>query len=175
MRVTLRGVSWDWSCIEPWSYLCVECNVTTLHHPYMHERLRLGFERNFQLNEMRAHELTMIMRWGWGELDEMRILDCMSSLHVPPSSLISIFSLVLPCSCSFRERGRWEMVEWVELGIASADDPIFHFVHMTCGARVEWSIAHSPLTACSSGTDGWSGMTSDYPVFSIGWGMDPNI
>jgi hypothetical protein len=27
------------------------------------------------------------------------------------------------------------MGEWVELGIASADDPIFHFVHMTCGAK----------------------------------------
>jgi hypothetical protein len=26
------------------------------------------------------------------------------------------------------------MGEWVELGIASADDPFFHFVHMTCGA-----------------------------------------
>ena len=27
------------------------------------------------------------------------------------------------------------MGEWVELGIASADDPIFHFVHMTFGAK----------------------------------------
>ena len=65
MRVTLRGISWDWSCIGSSSYLCDEWDVTTLHDPYMHERLRLGFWRDFQLNKMRAHELTMIMRCGW--------------------------------------------------------------------------------------------------------------
>ena len=42
------------------------------------------------------------------------------------------------------------------------------------GPRVEWRIAHSPLIACSSGTNGWSGMTSDRLVFSVGWEMDPN-
>jgi len=147
MRMTLRGISWDWSCIGPWSYLCDEWDVTTLHDPYMHESLRLGFERNFQLIEMRAHELTMTMRWGWVELDEMMILDCMSSL---PSTLIfnlHFLSLVLPCSCSFRERGRWEMGEWVELGIASADDPIFHFMHMTCGPN-DWVEDSSFPTYC---------------------------
>jgi len=60
------------------------------------------------------------------------------------------------------------MGEWVELGIALADDPIFLFIHMTCGTRVEWRIAHSPLTACSLGTNGWSGMMSDRLVFSVG-------
>ena len=57
-------------------------------------------------------------------------------------------------------------VKWV--GVASAEVGCIHFVHMTVGPRIEWRTAHSPLTACSSGTDGWSGMTSDCPVFSVG-------
>ena len=78
----------------------------------------------------RDHE--MRMSWAWWDYD--------LRLHVftPSSTFISnlhFLSLVLPYSCSFRERGRWQMREWVELGIASADDPIFHFMHMTCGAK----------------------------------------
>ena len=157
MRMMLRGISWDWSCIGPWSYLCDEWDVTTLHDPYMHERLRLGFERDSQLNEMRAHELTMIMRWGWVELDEVMILDCMSSLHLLPSSPISIFSLVLPCSCSFREREggeKWENgLSWCcfSWGMVHPISCIWHV-----GSRVELRTTHSPLTACSSDTGGWS-------------------
>jgi hypothetical protein len=154
MRVTLRGISWDWSCIGPWSYLCDEWDVTTLHDPYMHERLRLGFERDFQLIKMRAHELNMIMRWRWVELDEVMILSCMPSLHLPPPSPISIFSLVLPCSCSFRERGRWEMREWVELVLLQQRYGSSHFVHMTCGVK-GWVKDSSLPTYCMQFRHWW--------------------
>jgi hypothetical protein len=39
------------------------------------------------------------------------------------------------------------MGEWVELGIASADDPFFHFVRMTCGA-MGWVKDSSFPTLC---------------------------
>ena len=85
-----------------------------------------------------AHELTMIIRYGWLDLDEMMILDCIPSLHLPPSSPfpIFIFSLVLSHSCSFRERERVRnrRVKWV--GAASAEVWCIHFDHMTNGAKV---------------------------------------
>ena len=45
--------------------------------------------------EMRAHELTLIMRYGWLDLDEMMILDCIPSLHLLPSCPFPTFNFSL--------------------------------------------------------------------------------
>ena len=119
--------------------------------------------------EMRSHELTLIKRYGWLDLDEMMILDCIPSLHLPPSSPFPtfIFSLVLPYSCSFRERGRgWEMGEWNGLVLLQLRFGVSISCMWQVGPRVEWRTTHSPLTTCSSVTGGWSGITSDCPVVS---------
>ena len=119
--------------------------------------------------ELRTHELTMIMRYGWLDPDEMMILDCIPSLHLPPSSPFPtfIFSLVLPYSCSFRERGRgWEMGEWNGLVLLQLRFGVFISCIWQVGPRVEWRTAHSPLTACSLVTGGWSGITSGCPMVS---------
>jgi hypothetical protein len=111
------------------------------------------------------------MSWAWWSDD--------LGLHAftPSSTSISnlhFLSLVLPCSCSFREREggeKWENgLSWYcfNWGMVHPISCIWHV-----GPRVELRTAHSPLTACSSDTGGWFGMTSDYPVFSVSWEMGP--
>jgi len=125
----------------------------------MHERFEIRVWEKIQIIKMRAHELSMTMdlTWGWLELDGMMILVCLLPLHLSPSPPISTLSLVLPCSLSSRERGRWEMGEWVELVAASADDPFFNLVHMTGGTMGKWRTTHSPLTVAVLASGGWFG------------------
>ena len=45
-------------------------------------------------------------------------------------------------------------VSWV--GVASADDPLSNFMHMTGGTMSKWRTAHFPLTATVQTFGGWS-------------------
>ena len=118
------------------------------------------------------HEVRMSVAW-WS--DE-------HGLHAftPSSTFISnrhFLSLDLPCSCSFREREGGEKWEKWENGLSwccfswGMVHPILCIWHVE--SMVELRTGHSPLTACSSDTVGWFGMTSDCPVFSVGWDMGP--
>ena len=142
----------------------------------MHERFEIRvwekFPTKWDESSWGNHDHEMRISWAWWGDD--------LGLHVFTSSSTFIsnlhfLSLVLSCSCSFREREegeKWENgLSWelLQLMIPSSISCIW-----PVGPRVEWRIAHSPLIACSSGTNGWSGMTSDRLVFSVGWEMDPN-
>ena len=130
------------------------------------------FPTNQHESSWANHDHEVRMSWAWWSDD--------LGLHAftPSSTFISnlhFLSLVLPCSCSFREREGGEKSEnglsWCcfSWGMVHPISCIWHV-----GSMVELRTAHSPLTACSWGTDGWSIMTSDRPVFSVGWEMDPN-
>jgi len=72
------------------------------------------------------------MSWAWWSDD--------LGLHAftPSSTFISnlhFLSVVLPCSCSLRERGRWEMGEWVELVLLQLRYGSSNFRHMTSGCK----------------------------------------
>ena len=113
-----------------------------------------------------------LMRWSW--------LVCFHftfHLHLQSPFSLSSSSLLL----SYRERGRWEMGEWVELRATSADALPSNFVLMTCGAMGKWSTAHPPLTNAALAFGRWSswltarsnnflseGIWSKYLGFSIG-------
>ena len=112
----------------------VRCHHTpwSIHAWKIEIRVWEKFPTKWDESSWANHDDEMGMSWAWWDDD--------LGLHVftPSSTFISnlhFLSLVLPCSCSFRDKERWQMREWVELGIASADDPIFHFVHTTCGAK----------------------------------------
>ena len=149
------------------------------HHPpwSIHEwkleiRVWEKFPTNWDGSSLANHDHEMRMSWAWWDDD--------LGLHAftPSSTFISnlhFLSLVLPCSCSFREREEGEKWEnglgWklLQLMIPFSISCIWHV-----GPRVEWRTAHSPLSACSFGTSRWSCIMSDCLVFSIGWRMNPS-
>ena len=111
-------------------------------------------------------ELSLMRWWSW-----IACLHFTFLLHLQSPFSLSSSSLFL-LSREREEGEKWENgLSWelLQLMIPSSISCIWHV-----GPRVEWGTAHSPLTACSSGTDGWFSMMSDRLVFSVGWEMDPN-
>jgi len=97
------------------------------------------------------------MAWPWWD-DDLGLLSFTSSSTFISTSNLHLLSLVLLHSCSFRERGRgWEMGEWIGLVLLQLRFGVSILSIWHVGPSVEWRIAHSPLTACSSVTDRWSG------------------
>jgi len=130
------------------------------------------FPTNWDESSWANHDHEMRIGWAWwGDVLGLHVFTSSSTFI----SNLHFLSLVLPCSCSFRERKgseKWENgLSWelLQLMIQSSILCIRHV-----GPRVECRTAHSPLTTCSSDTGGWSGMTSDCPVFTVGWDIDPN-
>jgi hypothetical protein len=152
----------------------MRCHHTpwSIHAWKIEVRVWEKFLTNWDESSWANHDHEMRISWAWWDDD--------LGLHVftPSSTFISnlyFLSLVLPCSCSFREKEegekwenglRWCCFSWVMV------TPISCIWHV--GPRVEWRTAQSPLTACNWGTDGLFGMTLNCLVFSVGWEMGPN-